>query len=65
VISAKIVGNVITVYKNGSVIGGASDNTYTSGSPGMGFNLENAPTGCSGSNDKYGYTHFTAIDGAK
>jgi hypothetical protein len=65
VISAKVVGNVITVYKNGVVMGSASDNTYANGAPGMGFNLENAPAGCSGSNDKYGYTQFSATDGVR
>ena len=63
VISAKMVGNVITAYKNGVVMGSASDNTYADGAPGMGFNLANAPAGCPGSNDKYGYTQFSATDG--
>jgi hypothetical protein len=63
IISAKVVGNVITAYKNGVVMGSASDNTYADGAPGMGFNLATAPTGCAGSNDKYGYTQFSATDG--
>jgi hypothetical protein len=65
VVSAKIVGNVITAYKNGVVMGTATDNTYTTGSPGVGFNLENAASGCSGSNDQYGFSRFTATDGAR
>ena len=65
VISAKMVGNVITAYKNGVVMGSASDNTYADGAPGMGFNLANAPAGCPGSNDKYGYTQFSATDGVR
>jgi hypothetical protein len=64
VVSVKMVGNVITAYKNGVVMGQATDNTYGSGSPGMGFNLENGPAGCSGTNNRYGYTQFSASDGA-
>jgi hypothetical protein len=62
VVSADIRGNVITAYINGVVVGQATDNTYASGSPGMGFNLENAPAGCSGTNGDYGFTSFTATD---
>jgi hypothetical protein len=65
IISAKVVGNVITAYKNGVVMGSASDNTYADGAPGMGFNLATAPMGCAGSNDKYGYTQFSATDGVR
>jgi hypothetical protein len=35
---------------------------YTTGTPGMGFNLENAPAGCSGTNGDYGFTSYTATD---
>jgi len=67
VISASIVGNVITAYINGvqkgkvdiTSIGGT---VYRTGSPGMGFNLENAPAGCSGTNGNYGFTSYTATD---
>lgn len=67
VVSAKIVGNVITAYVNGqekahadiTSIGGT---VYTRGNPGMGFNLENAPTGCSGTNGNYGFTELRATD---
>jgi hypothetical protein len=67
VMSAKIVGNVITAYLNGvqkgqvdiTSIGGT---VYSTGNPGMGFNLENAPAGCAGTNGNYGFTSFTAID---
>ncbi len=34
VIKASIVGNIITAYKNGVVMGTATDSTYTTGSPG-------------------------------
>jgi hypothetical protein len=56
VVKATIVGNVITAYKNGVQIGQATDNTYTSGNPGMGFN--------EGSNGDYGFTTFSAVGSA-
>jgi len=62
VVSATIAGNVITAYKNGVQMGQAVDNTFTSGSPGMGFNLENAAPGCAGTNGNYGFTNFSATD---
>ncbi|OAI45958.1 hypothetical protein AYO44_12210 [Planctomycetaceae bacterium SCGC AG-212-F19] len=56
VVKATIVGNVISAYKNGVLIGQAVDpnNTYTSGNPGFGFNL--------GVNGDYGYTNYSATD---
>jgi len=62
VISASIVGSVITAYKNGAVMGQATDAAIVSGNPGMGFNLENGPSGCSNTNDRYGFSHFSATD---
>ena len=62
VISAKMVGNVITAYKNGVQLGQTIDNTYASGSPGIGFNLENGTSGCSGTNDEYGFNGYSATD---
>lgn len=62
VVSASIVGNVITAYKNGVVMARVADSTFTSGNPGMGFNLVNAPAGCHGTNGNYGFTSFTATD---
>ncbi|MGC2518236.1 MAG: hypothetical protein WA373_03910 [Burkholderiales bacterium] len=67
VVSAKIVGNVITAYINdvqkGQVditsIGGT---VYTTGNPGMGFNLENTLTACKGTNGDYGFTSYTTTD---
>jgi len=59
VISASIVGNVITAFRNGIQMGQATDNTFTSGSPGIGFNLENGSAGCPGTNGDYGYTHYS------
>jgi hypothetical protein len=54
VVKATIVGNVISAYKNGVLIGQATDNTYTAGNPGFGFNL--------GVNGDYGYTNYSASD---
>jgi hypothetical protein len=60
VVKATIVGNVITAYLNGTPMGTATDATYTTGSPGMGMNLETSDSSCSGTNGDYGFTHFTA-----
>ena len=54
VVKATIVGNVITAYKNGVQLGQVTDNTYTTGNPGLGFN--------EGKNGDYGMTRFTATD---
>jgi hypothetical protein len=54
VVKATIVGNVITAYKNGVKLAQVTDNTYTTGNPGMGFN--------EGINGDYGITRFTASD---
>ena len=62
VVSARVVGDAIVAFKNGVAVGHAVDTTYTLGSPGMGFNLENGPAGCSGTNRSYGFTSFTATE---
>ena len=62
IVSATIVGNVITAYKNGVQQGQVTDSTYSSGSPGMGFNLDNGVSGCSGTNASYGFSSFAAVD---
>jgi hypothetical protein len=62
VVSATVIGNVITVYKNGWQMAQVADNAFTAGAPGMGFNLDNAPAGCAGTNGNYGYTSFAATD---
>lgn len=54
VVKAIIVGNVITAYKNGVKLAEATDKTYTTGKPGMGFNEQ--------INGDYGYSSFTASD---
>jgi hypothetical protein len=64
-VSATIVGNVITAFKNGVQQGQAMDDTYTSGSPGIGFNLDNGVGGCSGSNANYGFSSFAALDSSQ
>jgi hypothetical protein len=64
VVKATIVGNVISAYKNGVLTGQATDSTYTSGSPGIGFNL-NGIDGCLGTNSSYGFSSFTAVDSSQ
>jgi hypothetical protein len=58
VVKATIVGNVITVYKNGVQLNQATDGTYAAGHPGMGFFLQGGP----GANRDYGFTTFSATD---
>lgn len=55
IIKATVIGNVISAYKNGVLIGQATDNIFTSGNPGMGFN-ERSYYG------DYGFSSFTASD---
>ena len=64
VVSATIIGDVITAFKNGALMGQATDDTFVAGSPGMGFNLENGPAGCAGTNGDYGFTSYAAADSA-
>jgi len=56
VVKASMVGNVITAYVNGVQVLRATDNTFKSGNPGIGFYLE----GATGTNSDYGFTSFTA-----
>jgi hypothetical protein len=60
-VKATIVGNVITAYLNGVAVGTATDSTYATGNPGMGFNLETSDASCIGTNGDYGFTRFTAM----
>jgi len=55
VIKANIVGNVITVFYNGTQIAQATDSTYATGNPGMGFFIR-APA----ANTDFGFSSFTA-----
>jgi hypothetical protein len=58
-VKATIVGNVITGYINGTQVIQATDNTFSSGNPGMGFYLQ----GISGVNSDYGFKNFVASAG--
>lgn len=58
VVKATIIGNKITVYINGSQVAQTTDNTFTTGNPGMGFYL----LGTTGVNQDYGFSHFMATD---
>jgi hypothetical protein len=58
VVKATMIGNVITVFINGVQVNQATDNTYASGSPGIGFYLQ----GASGSSQDYGFSSFSATD---
>ena len=53
-----MIGNVITVYINGTQVAQVTDSTFGSGNPGFGFFL----SGGSGVNADYGFTDFTAAD---
>lgn len=55
VVKAQMIGNTITVFKNGNVISTYVDNTFQDGNPGMGFFIRPG-----GSPDKYCYTRFSA-----
>jgi hypothetical protein len=55
IVKAMVVGNVITAYKNGVLIGLATDKIFMSGNPGMGFNEKTY-------NGDYGFSSFTASD---
>ena len=48
--------DVITAYINGVQVLKATDNTYTAGSPGIGFYIE----GATAVNGDFGFTTFTA-----
>jgi hypothetical protein len=54
---AQIVGNTITVSLNGTQLVSATDSTFTSGNPGMGF-WRGAPNGAFAGD--YGFTRFVA-----
>jgi hypothetical protein len=60
VMKATMVGNTITVFKNGTQMLSFTDSAspFTAGSPGMGFFLQ----GTTGVNQNYGFTAFSATD---
>jgi hypothetical protein len=60
VVKATMVGNAITAYINGVQVLQATDDTFKSGDPGMGFYID----GATGVNAEYGFTSFMATDGS-
>ena len=54
VVRAKIVGNTITAYINGVQMGTATDSTYSSGAPGIGFYGKTVANATD-----YGFTSFS------
>lgn len=58
-LKASIVGSNITVFVNGTIVLTASDSTYTTGTPGIGFD-HNGP---SSEDAGFGFSNFTATDG--
>ena len=58
VLKATIIGNVITGYINDVQVIQATDNTYTTGNPGVGFNY-----GVGNTNADFGFTSFSASSG--
>lgn len=59
-LKASIVGNVITVYVNGTKKIQATDGTYKTGNPGIGMFLECNDGQGIGSNSDFGFSSFTA-----
>jgi chitodextrinase len=59
VVKATMVGTTITAYINGAQIIQATDSTYTTGSPGMGFYIQG---GTAAQESDYGFTSYTASD---
>jgi hypothetical protein len=55
ILKATVAGNVISAYKNGILMGQATDKIFSSGNPGMGFNEQTY-------NGDYGLSGFTASD---
>ena len=55
-LKANIKGNIITFYQNGILKLQCTDNTYSTGNPGVGFFLR----GCKGTNTNFGFTSFRA-----
>ncbi len=58
ILMATISGSTINVYRNGTLMLTATDSTYTTGNPGMGFNF-----GCGTAYNQFGFTSYTATDG--
>jgi hypothetical protein len=62
VLMATISGSTITAYKNGNAVMTATDSTYTGGSPGMGFYIQNPNGSASAADSDFGATAFSATD---
>jgi hypothetical protein len=62
VVRASMIGNTITVYMNGMLVSSVTDNTYSSGNPGMGFYMA---TGPAGNPANYGFSSYTASGGTQ
>jgi hypothetical protein len=60
ILKASIVGNVITVYINDVVKARVTDNTYTTGNPGIGLFLHADGGRGIGSNTNFGFASFSA-----
>jgi len=59
IVKATIVGNVITAYINGVQVAQATDNTYATGNPGIGFNANVGST-----NVDFGFKSVSVSDNA-
>jgi hypothetical protein len=57
-VRATIKGNTIKSYINGVQVMEATDNTFTTGNPGIGYNY-----GVGTTNDQFGFTRFWVTDG--
>jgi len=55
-VEATITGNVIKGYVNGMEVISVKDDTFTEGSPGMGFNY-----GVGDSNGDFGFTSYEVV----
>ncbi len=62
VISATIVGHLIAVYKNGTLVGQVTDNTFTTGQPGIGFAYDTSASGCGSAGSQFGFSSVSATD---
>ncbi len=64
VVKATVSGNTITVYKNGTSMLTATDSKYTSGSPGMGFYIQNVKGTAAAADAEFGVSAFSATGSA-
>jgi hypothetical protein len=55
VVKARIVGNLISVYVNGTLVAQATDSTWSDGQPGMGFFRRTQ-----GASSDFGFSGYTA-----